>query len=236
MISLSSSDESEEEDASSASEKCYVALRRRIEETIERLYGHALLIGYAGGKHRHERIELYRQKEGPKWAYEGYKRLANQAAKTYFPLASEAFQQRIGESFARRRIRFEYLAEHQKKRAFNAAATATHQPQYSPAAVPSQSKDPDGVKYVSKSEETTKLSGQRVPQDQHTIYSATVDTKLDMQPHAKRQERAESVASVALRHPGFPPPPQICDGTDSFQCPYCRLEFRAREAGRDRWR
>lgn len=233
MISLSSSDESEEEDASSASEKCNAALRRRIEETIDRLYGHALLIDYAGDKHRREQIELYRQKEGPKWAYEGYKRLANQAAKTYFPSASEAFRQRIGESFARRRIRFEYLAEHQKKRAFN---TATHQPQYSPAAVPSQSEDPDGVKYVSKSEETTSLSSQRVPQDQHTIYSATVNTKLEMQPQAKRQQRPESVASVALRHPGFPPPPQACDETDGFQCPYCRLQFSACEARKDRWR
>ncbi|KAL6695705.1 hypothetical protein J3F84DRAFT_408721 [Trichoderma pleuroticola] len=199
FMSLSSSEESEEEGASSTSE---VALRRHIEDTIDRLHGYTRLIDYAGARHRRERIELYRQKEGPKWAYEGYKRLANQAAKTYFPLASEAFRQRIGESFARRRIRFEI---------------------------------PDGVTYVSKSEEPTDVSSQSVPQDQHTIYSATVNTKLDMQPQAKRQERAESVASVALRHPGFPPPPQVCDETNSFQCPYCRLEFRACEAGRDRW-
>ncbi|KAK4063855.1 hypothetical protein Trihar35433_8563 [Trichoderma harzianum] len=238
FMSLSSSDESEAEGdivdpASLASEKCNTALKRHIEDTIDRLHGYAQLIDYAGGRHRRERIELYLQKEGPKWAYEGYRRLANQVAKSYFPSASEAFRQRIGESFARRRIRFEYLAEHQKKRAVIAAAT--HQPQYPPAKVPSKSKDAEGLTHVPKSLETAHLSNQRDPQDEHTIYSATVDTKLDMQPQPKRQERAESVASVALRHPGFPPPPQVCDETDSFQCPYCRLEFRACEAGRDRW-
>ncbi|KAL7908225.1 hypothetical protein GGI35DRAFT_56272 [Trichoderma velutinum] len=238
FISLSSSDGSEAEGvigdpASSASEKCNAALKRHIEDTIDRLHGHALQIDRAGNKHRQERIELYRQKEGPKWAYEGYRRLANQAAKSYFPSASDSFRQRIGESFARRRIRFEYLAEHQKKRAVNAAAI--HQPQSSPATVPPQSKDAERLTHLPKAQEIENLSNQRDPQDQHTIYSATVNTKLDMQPQPKRQERAESVASVALRHPGFPPPPQVCDETDSFQCPYCRLEFRTCEAGRDRW-
>ncbi|KAF3074221.1 SNF1 protein kinase subunit beta-3 [Trichoderma lentiforme] len=237
FISLSSSDKSEADGAigdpaSSASEKCNAALKRHIEDTIERLHGHAVLIDSAGSRHRRERIELYRQKEGPKWAYEGYRRLANQAVKTYFPSASEAFRQRIGESFARRRIRFEYLVEHQKKRVVNAVATL---PQPSPSTVPSQSKDPDGLTHLSKPQETANYSSQHVPQDQHTIYSATVNTKLDMQPQARRQERADSVASVALRRPDFPPPPQLCDKANSFQCPYCRLEFRACEARSDRW-
>lgn len=138
----------------------------------------------------------------------------------------------MGESFARRRIRFEYLAEHQKKRTVD---MAIHQPQPSPARLPPGSKDPDKPTHVFKTQEAdADTFSQRASYDQHTIYSATVNTKLDMQPQPRRQERAESVASVALRHPGFPPPPKLFG--DSFQCPYCRLEFRAYEAGKERWR
>ncbi|KAL7919843.1 hypothetical protein ACQKWADRAFT_300213 [Trichoderma austrokoningii] len=235
FTSLSSSDKSEEEgainDAPSESEKLHAALRGHIEDTIDRLHGHALQIDRAGAKHRRERIELYRQKDGPKWAYEAYKELAKRAAKSYFPSASEAFRQRLGESFARRRIRFEYLAEHQKKRAIN---MVVHKPQPSLAKAPTGSIDPDKPTHVPKTHEANADAfSQRVSHDQYTVYSATVNTKLDMQPQPRRQERAESVASVALRHPGFPPPPRLYG--DSFQCPYCRLEFRANEAGKERW-
>lgn len=232
-MSLSSSGKSEAEgaidDALLASENCHVVLRRHIEDTIDRLHGHALQIDRAGAKHRRERIELYRQKDGPKWAYEAYRELANRTVKSYFPSASEAFRQRIGESFARRRIRFKYLAEHQRKRA---VGIATHQPQPSAAKIPWGSKDPDKPTHLSEIQEV-KVSSQHVSHDQHTVYSATVNTKLDLQPQPRRQERAESVASVALRHFGFPPPPKLCD--DSFYCPYCQLKFRAHEAGKERW-
>ncbi|UKZ73155.1 hypothetical protein TrVFT333_000796 [Trichoderma virens FT-333] len=205
FMSLSSSDESEAEGATgddfSASEQCYMALQRHVEDTIDRLHGHALQIDRAGAKHRRERIELYRQKEGPKWAYEAYKELANRAAKSYFPSASDAFRQRMGESFARRRIRFEYLAEHQKKRVVTAPV---HDTQSSSAKVQSDSTGADGPTHVSKTQEpleTANAHSQHVPQDQQTIYSATVNTKLDMKPQPRPQERAESVASsVALRH------------------------------------
>ncbi|KAE9570113.1 hypothetical protein CGMCC3_g13710 [Colletotrichum fructicola] len=70
------------------------------------------------------------------------------------------------------------------------------------------------------------------PKDQQTIYSATERTKLERSVE-RRQERAESVVSIALRHPGFPPPPKITG--HSFQCPYCRLDFRAAEAEKARW-
>ncbi|KAM0520622.1 hypothetical protein ACHAPE_003019 [Trichoderma viride] len=71
FVSLSSSEKSEAEadgaidDVPSASEKRHAALRTHIEDTIDRLHGHALQIDHAGAKHRREQIELYRQKEGP---------------------------------------------------------------------------------------------------------------------------------------------------------------------------
>ncbi|KAL7893947.1 hypothetical protein HDV63DRAFT_163975 [Trichoderma sp. SZMC 28014] len=234
FLSLSSSEKSEADGVTndaSASEKRHTALRSHIEDTIDRLHGHALQIDRAGAKHRRERIDLYRQKEGPKWAYEGYKEIATRAAKSYFPSASEAFRQRIGESFARRRIRFEYLAEHQKKKAVE---VTLHQSQSSLAKIPSGSKGTDKPTHVSVSKEVdADTFTQSVSLDQHTVYSATVNTKLDMQPPPRLQERAQSVASVALRHPGFPPPPKFYG--NSFQCPYCRLKFRAHEAGKERW-
>lgn len=178
-------------------------------------------------------MEIYRQKEGPKWAYEGFKELAIRAAKVQFPSASDAFRRRMAESFARRRIRFEYLKEHQKKRAVDTDVQeqdSHREPQPEP-------EGGDGPAPLVKKQEVPKRANipvRRRLQDQHTIYSATEITKLDLRPEPRQQERAESVASVALRNSGFPPPPKTSGG--SFLCPYCRLEFRAREAEKDRWK
>ncbi|KAI8711014.1 Protein kinase domain-containing protein [Fusarium sp. LHS14.1] len=68
--------------------------------------------------------------------------------------------------------------------------------------------------------------------DQKTIYTVTEDTKLDMSRPKSEPKRAESVASITLR-PELPPPPNFSGTT--FQCPYCRLEFRAAEAEKNPW-
>ncbi|PVH69881.1 hypothetical protein DL98DRAFT_438106, partial [Cadophora sp. DSE1049] len=228
--SLSSSEHAEAEsaadDAASAWRKRHLALQRHIEDTIDRLHGHALRITRAGAKHRRERVEIYRQKEGPKVLYEGLRELGIRTAKMQFPSASEAFRERMAESFARRRIRFEYLEKHQKKRAVNRDVQEEQ-------GLPPE--DGDGLAQLQKQEPPKRPNipvRRRLP-DQRTIYSATENTKLEMRPQPRRQKRAESVASVALRHPGFPPRPRSSGA--SFQCPYCRLEFRAREADEGRW-
>jgi hypothetical protein len=208
-----------------------LTLQSHIEDTIDRLHGHALQIQRAGAKHRRERIERYRQKEGPKVMFEGLKELATRTAKMRYPSASDAFREIIAESFARRRIRFDYLKEHQKKRAIDRDV------QEGQGLPPKPQQGGDGPARLTQKQEAPKspvLPVQRRPRDQRTIYSATENTKLDMRPLPKRQERAESVASIALRHSGFPPPPQFTGA--SFECPYCRLDFRAREAEKDRWR
>ncbi|CZR68612.1 uncharacterized protein PAC_18511 [Phialocephala subalpina] len=229
--SLSSSEHAEAEsaadDAASAWKKRNLALRRHIEDTIDRLHGHALRITRAGAKHRRERLEKYRQKEGPKVLYEGFKELGIRTAKMQFPSASEAFRERMAESFARRRIRFEYLEKHQKKRAVDRDVQDEQ-------GLPPEGGD--GLAQLLQKQEPPKrlnIPVRRLLQDQRTIYSATENTKLEMRPLPRREERVESVASIALRHPGFPPRPRSSGA--SFQCPYCRLEFRAREADEDRW-
>ncbi|KAF8867424.1 hypothetical protein BDZ45DRAFT_734690 [Acephala macrosclerotiorum] len=109
--SLSSSEGSKGQsaagDAASPWRKRNLALQRHIGDTIDRLHGHARRIERAGAKHRRERVEVYREKEGPKWVYEGFKKLAIWKANEEFKLASDTIKQRIAESFARRRIRFE---------------------------------------------------------------------------------------------------------------------------------
>ncbi|KAN0082027.1 hypothetical protein V8E54_003325 [Elaphomyces granulatus] len=231
--SLSSSEGSKEQsatgDVASPWRERNLALRRHIGDTIDRLHGHARRVECAGAKRRRERVEVYREKEGPKWAYEGFKKLATWKANEEFKLASDTIRQRFAESFARRRIRFEYLKEHQKKRAVDTGV----QEQNSPPEP--QLKGGGGSASLVKKQEAQKRANtvRRRLQDPHTICSATENTKLDRRPEPSWRERAESVASVELRHPGFPPPPKTCGG--SFQCPFCRLEFRAREAESDRW-
>ncbi len=212
-----------------------VALQGHIDDTIDRLHGHALQIHDAGVQHRRKRVKIYRQKEGPKWAYEGFKELAIRKAKQEFPLASDVFRQRIAESFARRRIRFEYLREHQKKRAVDMIEQEQEQDlSLQPQPEPEGADSPAPAVGAQRAPNKANVAVPVRLQEQHTVYSATVETKLDPRPQPKRPKRAESVASVALGNPGFPPPPKLRGG--GFQCPYCWLEFSAREAEKYRWR
>ncbi|ROW15179.1 hypothetical protein VPNG_03035 [Cytospora leucostoma] len=174
------------------------ALQRHIEDTIDRLHGHAGDIERAGATHRRARMEVYLQKDRNEEALGGFRNIALRKINTDFPAASSVFRGRMADSVARRRMRFRYLEEHQKKRSID------------------NSPPRDQLKV--KAAQTT----------------ATKITKLDVRPQSKQKQPAESVASVALKNPGFPPPPPL-DGS-SFQCPYCRLEFRASEAQKDRWR
>lgn len=208
-------------------------MRDKIGDTIERLHGYARFIERAGAAHRRKRIELYRQKEGPKAAYEGFKKLALLKASMQFESASDVFRDRLAESFARRRIRFDYLKVHQKKRTMVAVSRGsdTH-----PHQLPERRSGHDAMPMATQQQILTSADAPAglQPRDQCTLYSATVETKLQLESLAAPTERAETVASVALRHSEFPPPPRV-DG-DTFICPYCRLEFRAREAEKDRWR
>lgn len=212
------------------------ALRRHIEDTIDRLHGHALQIDKAGAKHRRERIEVYRQKEGPKVAYDGFKKIAIAKAKDEFPNTSEIFRERIAESFARRRIRFEYLEKHQKKRDIDVAIREGN--------VPSGLETKPSAEGVGGSRDLLPQTGgpkqavelgHQPQQYQNTVYSATEVTKLEVGPQMRveRPKQPESVASVALRHHEFPKPPQITGS--SFRCPYCRVDFRDSEAQKARW-
>ncbi|KAH7127825.1 hypothetical protein B0J13DRAFT_627556 [Dactylonectria estremocensis] len=110
--SLSSSEDSRIHDLTDDVEKRKIKLHDHIKDTIDRLHGHERQIENSGAKHRQERVKLYCEKEGPGWAYKGYKDLATRKANDEFKLASVTIKLRIAESFARRRIRFEYLERH----------------------------------------------------------------------------------------------------------------------------
>ncbi|KAJ5710929.1 hypothetical protein N7488_005085 [Penicillium malachiteum] len=198
-------------------------------DTIDRLHNHAQQIELAGARHRRERVDIYREKDGPKEVYEGFKRLASWRANENFKSASSIMiKLRIAESVARRRIRFEYLKEHQRKRRVilnYQTENLPQEPQVNPLGTT--------IAIPEAQREITQATKPQVSVKHGTILSATVNTRLDMKPDMNRPERVESVASVALRHPGFPQPPKVHRG--KFQCPYCFLEFPARDALKDRW-
>ena len=216
----------------SPSEKWRSSLRSHIEDTIDRLQDQARRIERAGAQHRRERVATYLQKDRPRQVYEGFKKLGLWKANDTFKNATEEIRDRSAESFARRRIRFEYLREHQrKKRAID--ASHPHMVQQKPQLGLSTVQTP---RNIDSTEQTTVMNSASAPypEDLQTIYSATVHTRLDFRPEPKRKERAESVKSIALANTAMPPPPDVKDGM--FQCPYCLLEFRAREAEKSRWR
>jgi hypothetical protein len=232
--SLSSSDDSENTGESkepiSPERKRRLELQQQVVDTIDRLQGQAKRIERAGARHRRRRIEVYREKE--RKLYDNFMQLGTWKAKQQFESASPVTVDRIAESFARRRIRFAYLQKHQKKRAVDAAETSNPNP--GPLVEENGDKAQNPSIQPREAAKQSDFRGTRHAQDQQTLLSATVDTKLDLLPEPKRTERAESVRSIALRHPGFPPPPQTKDGR--FQCPYCILDFRDVEAAPDRWK
>ncbi|KAF1850331.1 uncharacterized protein K460DRAFT_272656, partial [Cucurbitaria berberidis CBS 394.84] len=209
-----------------------IELRQHIGDTVDRLQGQTRRIERAGAQHRRKRIEVFREKERSQQMYEGFEKLGLWKANEEFKLASKIMKERIAESFARRRIRFEYLKEHQKKRAVDMISSPDNN-----SVPPPQGCSRDNVETtVEQKKEGPKkpiVSGATLPQDQRTLFSATVNTKYDLSTEGKKKARAESVRSIALRHPGFPPPPRTQNGR--FQCPYCLLEFRDREAEKGRW-
>ncbi|KAL8387701.1 hypothetical protein RB595_009726 [Gaeumannomyces hyphopodioides] len=207
------------------------ALRKAIEKTIERLRQHAMWISQAAIKHRQDRMELYLKKDGPSSRYEAYKKMAEHAARKQYTLARVFFIERIAESFARRRTRFDYLKEHQRKRARDdlllpGPPTSRHDSRAAvaaPAAVFGHTQA-QGAKAQLEKPQTVYQS---------TILSKTVVTQLKEPPGLDLHKRAESVASVVTRRAEFPPPPKITGS--SFECPYCRLDLSTSDAEMPRW-
>lgn len=222
------------EDAIS-SDRVAIELKEHVEDTIVRLHGYALQIDRAAAKHRQERLKLYQQRDETKLDYEAYKRIGLlRGAKVHFRSASEAFQERMADSLARRRVRFDYLEKHQRKRAYKPpnqqpGLVVASKPM---AALQGQRSEMSRTPIQEAAAISPPPSG-RPGQEQKTAYSATLNTKLEMGSVGRQQKRAESVISVAQEHPDFPAPPRIMGA--SFHCPYCRLDFRAAEAKGPHW-
>lgn len=212
-----------------------IELKGHVEDTIVRLHGHALQIDRTAAKHRRERLKLYQQRDETKLDYQAYKRIGLlRGAKVHFHSASEVLQGRMADLLARRRVRFDYLEKHQRKRAYN---TPYQQSRLSVASKPiAPLQGTSSQRSSSKNQEATMISSlpsERLLKDQKSIYSTTVDTRLVMSSVARQQKRSESVISVAQEHPDFLPPPKI-EGA-SFHCPYCQLDFHASEARGEHW-
>ena len=207
-----------------------IMLRLHISETISRLEGHARLIGQAGASHKRRRVEVYRQRNGPNQIYENFRQLGRVKAKQQFPQAFVFIVERVAESFARRRIRFQYLQEHQKKRAVDMEYRFDRTSSWP---LSSLTRTAGGLSRLKELSDAQTASAHR-SSDQKTIVSQTVNTEYSMPAQHRRTRRAESVISTASTGQGFPPPPLVID--ERIQCPYCLLEFRADEAEKQHWR
>ncbi len=223
-------------------ETSVAALRKHVEDTLDRLHGLARQVQNAGAKDRRERIGHYRSKKGPSQVYNLLRRLALEKLQqgVKLPRASDAIKERIAESFARRRTRFAYLKARQTRRAVRPPADPSPEPVA--AGPPNQEIDKRG--HAGPAPAPHLAGGGAAapaqdlaarPADGETLYTRTQNTKLQDTPEIRRIDRPESVASVTLRHTGFPKPPDVA-GKIGFECPYCRLQFPAREADIGRWR
>ncbi|KAK4460628.1 hypothetical protein QBC42DRAFT_139625, partial [Cladorrhinum samala] len=209
-------------------------LEVHVEDTIDRLRGYSKRIEQAAAKHRRERIQLYLEKPGPKAKYGILKMAGRDKAHATFELASDIVRERLAESFARRRIRLDYLKEHQKKRSISEDPNKVKLPHIGPLF---NLRNNSHIGATSASEQSQSRSMLPSVQEAPTVPSAT--TKYDFTPDPKypnvaRTERAKSVLSVSMSHAGFPSSPAAVEG--KFQCPYCRLIVPDTEAGLDRWR
>ncbi|KAF6801192.1 ankyrin repeat protein [Colletotrichum sojae] len=128
-------------------------LQRHIEDTIDRLHGHALQIDRAGDGHRRERVKLYQQKPEHSYAYEAYETLASLKAKDQFPKADK-----------------------------NSRATGRKE-DVLPKPIASQRNDSPRI-----IDDSSRFRGG----EQHTVYSATVNTKLELRPEPVAPQRAEA--------------------------------------------
>jgi hypothetical protein len=143
-----------------------------------------------------------------------------------FRAASEIIKSRIAESFARRRIRFDYLKEHQKKRQIDVA----------PELALGSTLSGSPVTGRDDSSKSAYVRGETLRQNAPTVKSKTVDTIYNATTSwdRKKGERAESVITITAEDVEFPNPPKVTDGR--FQCPYCLLDFRQPEAEKSRWK
>ncbi|KLU85493.1 hypothetical protein MAPG_04516 [Magnaporthiopsis poae ATCC 64411] len=234
--SLSSLDNSEgQETELNPAMKRKVVLRERAEDTINRLRDHALGLPKLSVQHRQQRLALYRQKEEPKMAFDGFKRIAKHRANEHFKLASENVKELMAESFARRRIKFNYVEQHRGK--LQKQSLLSNRPN-TPPEPPEEGGSPGEDLPTRRPEfkttpEPTQVLPRPLPMDQRTIFSATEITRLEPLPPRPKSQRAESVASVLIRDPGFPPAPNVIGGT--FECPYCHVDLVAGDAEAKPW-
>ncbi|KAF1941675.1 hypothetical protein EJ02DRAFT_434583 [Clathrospora elynae] len=143
-------------------------VRHHVGDTIDRLQAQARRIEPSEAQHRRKRVAVYRGKEKPEQIYDGLKKIRIWKANEQYQLASEKIKKRMAESFARRRIRFAYLQEHQIKRAIDVCGL----PSDTSDSVAQEGNGKDEAPAVHQKEAAKKpvASGSNYPQDQLTLF------------------------------------------------------------------
>ena len=205
-----------------------------IQETIDRLNRLAAIIRHSEKKHRQLRIERYLDKPANLEVHQRIKMLALWKVEYLFPEASEALRERMAESIAKRRSRFFYVKQHQRKTSPPNCPQPAPQASvnYEEAHALPQSPDPYNELPVFTRPQILKPS----VVSSTTLSPTEVTTKLD-QNHLRviKEDRPETAASAYLSRSGFPNPPKVCSTETSFLCPYCCLECPTKEAHGKLW-
>ncbi|KAK8924349.1 hypothetical protein VCV18_004768 [Metarhizium anisopliae] len=193
----------------------------RIERNIHKLYMQARLDELDGENDMQTRIERFKNETGQNQVYELFKTMAREKAEHQFPRSPLWMQERIAESFARRRMRFEYL-KHQEKLACGLHHESPPQPQ-NDATGTTLTTFPETDTQVNKpgSQNTTPRAGNR-----GVILSATENTRLDT---ISSPRTTESVASLTMGHHDLPYRPKLQE-SGTYTCPYCFLVIPPTEA------
>lgn len=204
-----------------------------IQETIDRLHRLAAIIRRSGKKHRQLRIESYLDKPSNREVHERIKMFALWKVEYLFPESSKALRERMAESIARRRSRFFYIKQHQRKK------STPNYPLPAPQAPVNYEETHALPQFPDSDNELPVLTRPQILEPSvvsSTILSATEVTKLDQNRlRAIREDRPESVASAYLSQSRFPNPPRVCSTETSFLCPYCCLECPMKEAREELW-
>jgi hypothetical protein len=179
------------------------------------------------------RLERYLQKKENSEVYNTFKRCATQRIDHLFPRASETLRGRAADSIAKRRSRISYNKHHQQK-----LSTLNEPPHLQPLSMRRDETKPLPQPGPEASKIPASLSTKILEADTEPSvnFSTTEVTKLvPERGQAGRNGHPESVASAYISQSGFPTPPKVLPGKISFVCPYCCLEYPAKEASVSPW-
>lgn len=177
-------------------------------------------------RHRQDRVARFISLEANKDLYKMWKEFAEDRARHSFPQAPTVVVERIGESIAYRRSRFQYLKRHKMKKKL--PESSRQRASISPTSGMQAATEAD-VAPVKILQQITAAHLQQVMDrsvfNEGTVLSKTVTTRYEA------PERAESGISTTMVAGRLPAIPKFTGDGTSFECPFCCMICPVEEVG-----